>query len=56
MRRSLAGTEPLGEVQDPPRLGAAKGIDRLVGISYDDDIPAVTGDDLQQPHLGGSVS
>ena len=51
--RSVPSTEQLGEVQDPARLGAAKCVDRLVGIPNDDDIPAVTGDHLQQPDLGG---
>jgi hypothetical protein len=52
-RRSIPSPEQLREVQDPARLGAAKCVDRLVGIPHDDDIPAVTGDHLQQPHLGG---
>src|SRR4029453_12782759 len=51
--RSLSGTEPLRKVQDPARLSPAERIDRLVGIPHDNDIPPVTGDDLQQPPLRG---
>ena len=50
---SLPGTEPLRKVQDPARLSPAERIDRLVGIPHDNDIPPLTGDDLQQPHLRG---
>jgi hypothetical protein len=51
--RALSGSEQIWEVQDPARLSTTKGIDRLIRISHHDDIAAVTGDDLQQPNLGG---
>ena len=52
--RPVAGVpEPLGELDDAPRLGTAEGVDRLVGVADGDEVAAPAGEQLEELHLGG---
>jgi hypothetical protein len=44
--------EALGELEDPVEVGAAEGVDRLVGVAHHDQVAAVAGQRPQQPDLG----
>ena len=43
--------ERLVEVEQEPHVGAAPGVDRLVGVAHDEQVPVVRDEDLQQPVL-----
>ena len=52
--RPAAGVpEALGELDDAPRLGAAEGVDGLVGVADGDQVAAAPGEQLEQLDLGG---
>ena len=48
--------EPLGELDDAARLGAAERVDRLVGVADRDQVAAAAGEQLEQLTWAGSVS
>jgi hypothetical protein len=45
--------EPLGELDDAARLGAAERVDGLVGVADGDQVPSSPGEQLEQLDLGG---
>ena len=52
-RPAVGVPEPLGELDDAARLGAAEGVDRLVGVADRDQVAAAAGEQLEQLDLGG---
>ncbi len=47
-RSSVRRREPLREVEDAALGGTAEGVDRLVGIADDDEVPAAAGEQAEQ--------
>ena len=52
-RPAVGVPEPVGELDDAARLGAAEGVDGLVGVADGDQVAAAAGEQLEQLDLGG---
>jgi hypothetical protein len=52
-RPPVPGAEGLRELEDAAQVGAPEPIDGLIWVANDHQLPAVTRDRLEQPHLRG---